>query len=268
MLAHRPPPLQRHPDQGDGNSEPNEAHEGRRPGAPPDHAERTAALTLRAHVPLLEEDRGRLRRYPGGQRRQHAADALAGLGLVAPPPVAIDADEEIELPWLANDDHRHQVLDVGGLGQFERGLHLLIARDDVDACALGQVRCDVRRHRVGHGAPGHLVVVVGQLALVEVHLAALPVPADMVAPDDVLHRRAVGGDPVAIDHEAVLGEAVIGLADHGKSPVWVGAAVVVVGVPEPHVVQHHIIAVDLHHRVRANDGAALVLEGANADEDV
>mmetsp|Transcript_127859 Transcript_127859/g.368215 ORF Transcript_127859/g.368215 Transcript_127859/m.368215 type:complete len:501 (-) Transcript_127859:118-1620(-) len=46
------------------------------------------------------------------------------------------------------------------------------------------------------------------------------------------------------------------------------AAVVVVRMPEPQVVQHDVVAVDLHHHVGADDGATPVLEGPNAGEDV
>mmetsp|Transcript_105789 Transcript_105789/g.329789 ORF Transcript_105789/g.329789 Transcript_105789/m.329789 type:complete len:420 (+) Transcript_105789:837-2096(+) len=63
----------------------------------------------------------------------------------------------------------------------------------------------------------------------------------------------------------MLAVAVVRLA---RRRVQLCAAIVVVGVPQPHMVQHHVVAVDLHHRVRPHELAPAVLEAAHPHEDV
>mmetsp|Transcript_67586 Transcript_67586/g.187432 ORF Transcript_67586/g.187432 Transcript_67586/m.187432 type:complete len:354 (+) Transcript_67586:852-1913(+) len=106
--------------------------------------------------------------------------------------------------------------------------------------------------------------MVGHLALVEVYVALLAVPDQHVTSDSVLSCQAVGEYPAPVHDEAMLAMALVGLT----GVVQVSAAIVVVGVPEPHVVQHHVVAVDLHHDIRAHNGAAAVGEGADAHENV
>mmetsp|Transcript_19143 Transcript_19143/g.45099 ORF Transcript_19143/g.45099 Transcript_19143/m.45099 type:complete len:302 (+) Transcript_19143:404-1309(+) len=138
--------------------------------------------------------------------------------------------------------------------------------NDVDANTVRIVPLHVWRHGVAcipFGAPVRLVV--RNFALVEVHIALFTVPDHHGAPDSVLRSHPIRCHATAIHDKTILCKAVVGLP---AELVKHRATIIMVSVPQPDVVQHHVVAVDLHHGVCTNNGAPSIRKRAHTCEDV
>lgn len=130
-----------------------------------------------------------------------------------------------------------------------------LVKDDVDAEANSSMPLNLQVDIVTDVmVVSEISLHVGQLGLIEVDLTVFSVPAHQIV-KGVLHEEAVDHDVGSTHDEAVLVIAIIG--GHIFGPPT-RRAVVVVGMPDPRIVDDDVGAVKLHVHVGPSEGAGAV----------
>mmetsp|Transcript_82099 Transcript_82099/g.171869 ORF Transcript_82099/g.171869 Transcript_82099/m.171869 type:complete len:268 (-) Transcript_82099:859-1662(-) len=207
--------------------------------------------------------RGRRRRRGWWRGRGREPREVAGLVIEAL--VALQAfrgarrgaDEVSELPHTARDAPDQHVGHLRPGGRSVGRGHVQVSYD-VDA----QTCCTVGLHRVIHVVARKSLASKGKVVVGELGLVEEGGPSRARPPDEVFHHvlnlEPIDGDICPMNHKPVP----------AVGRVRLPAAIVVVGVPKPGVVDDDPRAINLDMHIGSSKRTASVLEGAHPGKDI